>query len=203
MKFRRISTPILIASILAVTAVVAGVFFVFNLVKIAGKVKAPVIPPPPEEAVVVINFGEVSSGDLIIGKGSGEFTISNVGELGLTARFTGSNAPQPLAGIAMNITIIKDTGEPVWKGCVVVLPTGNPIIFSSRWCIVMPEEPYIDTVEIGEAYKYPFKVTSGNYKVTVDAGAFTGYVESDTNFEYVLKIQFETPQIEVPSPSEV
>ena len=158
---------------LASIAVAAALIYSGTFIQVTGKVKAPEVNVIP----VVVDFGEVASGDYVVTENSSVFEIKNVGIGGVQVKFTSDSAPQGIVYLALNITIINvDTKQIVWSGVVYVDASG------------------LRAVEPANGFEYPFILTSGKYEVHVKAEGWTAYVERDTDIIFELDIVVETPE---------
>ena len=180
LKHLKLSKTLILAITLtlATVAVAAALIYSGPFIQVTGKVKAPEVNVVP----VVIDFGEVASGDYVVAENSSVFEIKNVGVGGVQVKFSSDSAPQGIVYLALNITIINvDTKQIVWSGVVYVDASG------------------IRAVEPAENYTYPFTLTSGKYEVHVKAEGWTAYVESDTPIVFTLDIVVETPEVYPPT----
>ena len=174
-KTYRLSKVAILSLVLAlsITAVAIALIYSGTFIHVTGKVKAPEVNVIP----VVVDFGNVPSGDYVTAENTSVFEIKNVGIGGVQVKFTSDSAPQGIVYLALNITIINvDTKQIVWSGAVYVDASG------------------LRVVEPANGFEYPFILTSGKYEVHVKAEGWTAYVERDTDIIFELDIVVETPE---------
>jgi len=163
--------------------------------------KGSVEPPIVNVSTIMLNLGNLSSGELYWINGTNTtLTIKNVGKLGLVAHVDPSDVyvSPNIAFMCLNATISKN-GKDLETICIVHDGTQNATIVFYAPCIVEVETSG-NTVVIRFVPASRQKIVplpSGNYMITVKGLVVTGYTDKPTPTTISITLELIQPKISV------